>query len=289
MSPIRLQLLCAFAGGCLSNAVLFGLWRTADGASSAQQAQPSQHVVEQVAAVTSPAPRVEQPSELDATHAAEHGQDAAPEPAPASVAQAVENGSSAPAGSAVSDVLMQLEAAYRERVAPPAPAQARPAAAADDASAIAQAAPVVPAPPVAEPAPVAPPVASVAALEPRPVAPVAVAPAAIAPVAVAPAASTPPVAALPAFATQDAPPPSVVHYGDVNQNTYVTNVRQGDVYLIQLQQLAMLQYMLGASSGVAAPARHVGGGGHQRTPFPSGITNPDNPWGFQFSPLNLVR
>jgi hypothetical protein len=79
--------------------------------------------------------------------------------------------------------------------------------------------------------------------------------------------------------------------GDVNQNTYITNVRQGDVYLIQMQQLATLQYMqlLSMSSGLPAPARHVRGAGPQGMPFPSAITNPDNPWGFHFAPLNLVR
>lgn len=95
---------------------------------------------------------------------------------------------------------------------------------------------------------------------------------------------------MPALATEDAPRPTEVHYGDVNQNTYITNVRQGDVYLIQLQQLAMLQYVqqLALTSGAAAPMRHAVGAG-KRSAFPSGITNPDNPWGFHFAPLNLVR
>jgi hypothetical protein len=77
----------------------------------------------------------------------------------------------------------------------------------------------------------------------------------------------------------------------VNQNTYITNIRQGDVYLIQLQQLANLQYMqmLGMASGLATPVRHSSGPAPQRTRFPSGITNPDNPWGFNFAPPNLVR
>ncbi len=96
--------------------------------------------------------------------------------------------------------------------------------------------------------------------------------------------------ALPAVAALGSDRPIEIHYGDVNQNTYVTNVRQGDVYQIQLQQLAVLQYLqlLGGSPGLAASPRR-GGGGHQRTAFPSGITNPDNPWGFHFSPPNLVR
>jgi hypothetical protein len=91
---------------------------------------------------------------------------------------------------------------------------------------------------------------------------------------------------------QGGPPPSEIQIGDVNQNTYnITNVREGDVYLVQMQQIAMLQYMqlLGMSPGVAAPARRGRGAGHQSTPFPSSIPNPDNPWGFHMAPLHLVH
>ncbi|HEY3253953.1 MAG TPA: hypothetical protein VGJ91_08405, partial [Polyangiaceae bacterium] len=96
--------------------------------------------------------------------------------------------------------------------------------------------------------------------------------------------------------------PPDIHYGDVNQNTYITNVRQGDVYVVQ-QQLALMQYMqlLGASSaaGMAQPSHaHVGRGAAfrgvpqaapQYKQFPSTLTNPDNPWGFNFAPPNLVH
>jgi hypothetical protein len=116
-------------------------------------------------------------------------------------------------------------------------------------------------------------------------------PAAVAPAAIAPAAVAPQLAAAPAFAGPEPAPPSEVHYGDVNQNTYITNIRQGDVYLIQMQQLAMLQYMqlLGMSSGVPAPVRNARAAVPPRANFPSGIVNPDNPWGFRFAPPNLVR
>jgi hypothetical protein len=214
---------------------------------------------------------------------------------------------------------MQLEAAYRARVAARAPAQgsatpeqASAAAPADGAVVAAEAARAAAAPAVADVIPALPVVTAAKATEPpalapaafapaapAPAAPIAAAPIAAAPIAAAPiaaapiaAAFAPQVAALPAAATPDAPPPSEIHYGDVNQNTYVTNVRLGDVYLIQVQQqLAMLQYLqlLGLSPGLAAPGRHVGGARPQRVPFPSGITNPDNPWGFQFAPPNLVR
>jgi hypothetical protein len=284
MSAIRLPLLYAFAGGCLSNAVLFGLWRVADsaGAWSPKQQHRSDNVVELVTPASA-APIVEQPRELVALKAAEQGRDPATEPAPTTAAQDPDSVAPPPAGSAVSDVLMGLETAYRERVAARAPAptsstQERAAAPAETAIAAAEPARAVPAQPVAD---VIPPVLPVAVAAPV---------AAAAPVAVEPAVA-PPVPTVPAFLPQDAAQPSQVQYGDVNQNTYITNIRQGDVYLIQMQQIAMLQYMqlLGMSSGVAAPARHSGGAGPQRTQFPSGITNPDNPWGFRFSPPHLVR
>ena len=287
MSAIRLPLLYAFAGGCLSNAVVFGLWRAAEGSgpSAVKQQQHPHSVVELVAAPTA-APKVEQPSERVAANAAQPGHDPATEAAPAQTTQDLDNGPT-PAGSAVSDVLTRLEAAYRERVAAPAsstPERATAAGPVDDARAAVEPARAAPAPPVAEVVPPAPAVVAAAPLEPRAVAPAAIAP------SVAPAAVAPQIAAEPAFVAPGAPPATEIHYGDVNQNTYITNIRQGDTYLIQMQQLAMLQYMqlLGASS-LASPARHVGGAGRQRAAFPSGITNPDNPWGFHFAPPNLVR
>jgi hypothetical protein len=292
-SAIRLPLLCAFAGGCLSNAVLFGLWRVAEGAGeSALKQHRTQNVVELVTAASA-APSVAQPSKLVAASAADPGHRAATEAAPTPAASDLDNDGPTPAGSAVSDVLTRLEAAYRERVGAQAPAQtssaqdrATAAASADGVVTAAQAAPSVPTQPVAEVIP-AMPAASVAAA----IAPAAITPAAVAPAAIAPATLAQQVAAAPALGAQDTPPPTEIHYGDVNQNTYVTNIREGDVYLIQMQQVAMLQYMqlLGMSSGLAAPARHVGGAVHQRGALSSGITNPDNPWGFHFAPPNLVR
>ena len=284
MSAIRRPLLCAFVGGCLSNAVLFGLWRTTQGAdtSSAQQRHPSHQVVELAMASTA-APSVEQSSEPVAANAAGQAR-AATEPAPTEAARDLDSAGPTPAGSAVSDVLTQLEAAYRERVSSPAQASSSPeratlAAPQELAMAALEPARGVSAQPIAQLIPATPAATPAAVVEARAVAP-------------AEPAVAPQAAALPALAAQDAPPPSQVHYGDVNQNTYnITNIRQGDVYLIQMQQLAMLQYMqlLGMSSGLAAPARPVGGGGHQRGTLSSGITNPDNPWGFHFAPPNLVR
>ncbi len=281
MSGIRLPLLCAFAGGCLSNAVLFGLWRPWEGAAaSAAKQQRADNRIELVAAASA-APSVPQATDVVADNAA-NAQPALAQPAPALDSTVA----TPPAGSAVADVLTRLEAAYRERAvpvaapAPPSAAQepALAAAPADNTVAVAAPPPSVPAQPVAAVSPVLPPPTVTASLTTE------------AP-AVAPAAVAPQVAAAPAFAPQEDARPTEIHYGDVNQNTYITNVRQGDVYLFQMQQLAMLQYMqlLGASPGVAAPARRAGGAGTRRAAFPSGITNPDNPWGFRFSPPNLVR
>jgi hypothetical protein len=283
MSAIRLPLLCAFAGGCLSNAVLFGVWRAAEGAgdSAVTQQHRSHNVVELVAAASA-TPSVALPSEPVAATAADHGHDAAIEATPTAAASDLDNGGPTPAGSAVSDVLTRLEAAYRERAAAQGPAQASStqerttaAAPADTAVAAAEAAPGVPPRPVAEVIPATP---AVAVTPPRATAPVALASQ---------------VSAVSAGEAQDAPPlpPPQVYYGDINQNTYITNVREGDMYLIQMQQVAVLQYMqlLGMSSGLAAPARHVGGAAHQRGTLSSGIINPDNPWGFHLAPPQLVH
>lgn len=298
MSAIRFPLLCAFAGGCLCNALVFGLWRAAESAGTAAVRQPN--APHQVAGLVTPAVAsrlVEPAQQLLAPEVA--GQSRAPTAAAAESAEELDAARPTAAGSAVSDVLTQLEIAYRERVAASAPAPAAPSAEAITTSAPMPGVDVRPAAPLT-------PVSAVAAVsEPPPaVAPAAFAVASVAPafmMPAAPAASVPappvapapvPAALPPAMAAQDAPPPSVVHYGDVNQNTYITNVRQGDVYLIQLQQIAMLQYMqlLGMPAGVASPSRHMGRGAPQRSaPFTSGITNPDNPWGFHFSPPNLVR
>jgi hypothetical protein len=288
MSAIRLPLLCAFAGGCLSNAILFGLWRPAAGAadSAVKQQHQSHNVVELVTAASA-APSVAQASELATASASDHGHDSATAAALTPAASDLDNGGPTPAGSAVSDVLTRLETAYRERVAARAPAQASSAqehaaeaAPAESAVATAEAAPSVPAQIVPDAIPAIPTVSAAAATAPAVLAP-----------QVAAVSAAPTVSAVPAVAFQDAPPPTEIHYGDVNQNTYITNVREGDVYQIQMQQVAILQYMqlLGVSGGVAAPGRHVGRAGHQRGALSSGITNPDNPWGFRFAPPNLVR
>jgi len=290
MSSTRLPVLCAFAVGCLSSAVLLGVWR-ADSQAEAAAQKPRVQETERAL------PPSEQRGRL--------GPDSAPAPAlvPAPIAARESDANSAPpatedardvsapaapGGSAVSDVLTDLEAAYRQRLIAAARAEA-------------EAAPERPSAPPASAAPTEPP-PEVAAVPSAPVAPVAlVTPPAAVTTAVAPAPAAPPAAiepqapAAPALVAQNDARPVDIHIGDVNQNTYITNVRQGDVYVIQ-QQLAMLQYMQTLATPNAG-SNHSARSSRGATPhqpqqfrqFPSTLTNLDNPWGFNFSPPNLVH
>jgi hypothetical protein len=301
MSAFRLPLLGAFVGGCLSGAVLLGVWQTDAGAPASvpapkQRATDAKVVTAALIPTTAPAP-AEAPVEASRAPAAHDAPPSADVEPPA------------PAGSAVSDILTDLETAYRRRLAKTAPEEApvalaqQPPTPAVTNAAIAHAEPrreaatqvvaaVAPAPTVAPAVIAAVPTAAPAAI--APLAQVAIAPAAVVPVA-AQAAAAP--------AAQADQRPTAVHIGDINNNTYVTNVRHGDVYLMQ-QQVAMLQYLqlLGVSSlagraglaGVGLPVNTpVARGMAPQTPqyrqFPSTLTNPDNPWGFTFAPPNLVH
>lgn len=301
MSVSRLPLLCAFAGGCLTTALVFGAFRAdalATAAAQQQLARSSEllaaalaaHKSEQHSAAlekAAPAPAPGVLAEPRREVVAELGPELLAEAAAARETQ--DPASTTKAGSAVSDVLTDLEVAYRKRIVAAVPEEAP--------LAVERA----PEPAHATPAftqPEAPPVVAVRAVSR--VAPVNLPapttlsePASVAPVPIVPAPSAPPVAAAPALAAADQRP---VHFGDVN-NTYVTNVRQGDVYVVQ-QQLAMLQYLqlLGAANtgnvGRVAPAPAVRGMApptQQYRQFPSTLTNPDNPWGFNFAPPNLVH
>lgn len=299
MRSIRVPVLCAFGVGCLTSAALFGLWRAdhqAD-AQSSPRALSAQVVttprMPPEAPVVDDSARSEAQAETARVETADRGNDTKSEPAPDKDPQGVANASPPPGGSAVSDVLMDLEAAYRQRLI--AAARAEAAARADAEPAPSHPTPP-PAPATAEPAREV--AARVAAAPVAPPAAVAVAPAAVAvapaaPVEVAPAA--PPVPVAPIVVAQNET--RKVHFGDVNQNTYITNVRQGDVYVIQ-QQLAMLNYMQMNGTAANPAVMHspsVARGVQHQPPqsqfrqFPSTLTNLDNPWGFNFSPPNLVH
>ena len=306
MSAIRLPVLCAFAGGCLSGAVLLGFWKAGTGTGVTEPARvapsrsaklslsgnPRAGAEDEPGPVSDPSRKRRAMREESANvDAADRNLDSASDPSAVKGPQ--DQGAVVPiqAGTPVSDVLTHLEAAYRERLVAAAPTGAsseRPSTAPPANAALA---PVEPAPPVAQqtPAPVVTAATPVAAVVPNS-APAA--PALVATNLPPPTAST--AAIPPVMAANDSRPPDV-HIGDINQNTYITNVRQGDVYLMQLQmqQLAMLEYMqlLGMSSyaGLANPGPRARGLAPQRAPFPSTLTNPDNPWGFNFAPPNLVH
>jgi hypothetical protein len=315
MSTVRLPLLCAFVAGCLSGAVVLGVWRadTAAAVPVQKQLARSNELLAAAIAITNAERGREvasrEPSEAvtSSANAPARGRDASGAPSPASEtedlgsAEPASAGSAepapagsaepAPAGSAVSDVLMDLEAAYRTHLTPSAPAEAP--------SAVER--PAIPAPTNVSTTLVEPPrEVAVRAVATSATPAAAATPVVSAPAAIAPTAIAPPVEAASAAVAQLDPRPPDVHYGDINQNTYnITNVRQGDVYVMQ-QQLALLQYiqLLGtaASAGRAnqvGPAHYARGAVPQAAPqyrqFPSTLTNPDNPWGFNFAPPNLVH
>ena len=270
--PLRQPLLWAFAGGCLSGAVLIEFWRgdsapLAPDAASGPAATPHRELARVYTVAR----------ERDTTQL---------ETAPAEPTADI--GAEAPAepGSSVADVLLRLEAAYRDRLAAAAPPQ--PAATVADTKAPEQPpheeAPTTLAALTAAPKLVPPTRAPpTAALEPNAPAPVALQANALAPAPVtlptnAPAPATlqgdaHAVAALPSSA-----PPTVTAH-------------QSDAYLAQ--QLAILQYMqLLALSPYArvASSSYAGRGVTRRAPaFQSTLTNPDNPWGYDFPPTILVK
>ena len=127
MSAIRLPLLCAFAGGCLSSAVLFGLWRADTAAAVAVPTRQQQVTHPPELAKTSNSPRS---TELlaEAPLPRPPAPDAKGEASAPKAAADLGNAEPTPAGSAVSDVLTDLEAAYRQRLIAAARAEAAEAA-----------------------------------------------------------------------------------------------------------------------------------------------------------------
>jgi len=269
----RLTLLSVFAGGCLSGALLIGFWR----ADARDVPSPRQRVAfDRANAALVPPQRVSadenEPLEVASPNPPEHD---AEEPSPEQ-------------GSSVADVLSRLEAVYRRELAAVAPVEV-PAVAEAALPVAAEAAPVA----VASPVP-----AAVAAPMPVAVAPVPP-PKAAAPEVAAPAARAPEAVVALAPPTQGDERTRVVYVGDVNQNVYVGDVHQGDVYQMQqLQQLALLQQyvqILALSGGVgvvAAPThtpRRQPAAPRRPAPFSTKLTDPNNPWGFDFPPTVLAK
>jgi hypothetical protein len=303
MLASRLRTLSIFAGGCLSGAVLLIVWRVSTEAAPAERVDTRRFtpVVEMPSdAETAPADAGRHPlaKNADGNHAS-----------PAS--KKVEEGTEPEAGRAVSDVLAHLEAAYREQLAAvPASTSDAPASTGALAAAnVEQQAPAV-APPTAPlaPATTLPAVPAVAAPA-RAEAPVAVAAATVppavalvAPVVAAPAVAAPaaaPVAALPAaapaVATAGATSPLATAPGiaPATQNVSVGSIHQGDTY--NVQQVAIMQYVPvfapWAYPGYGYPQQHAPRSSQpKRVPYPTTLTNPDNPWGFAYPPsLEMVK
>jgi hypothetical protein len=80
-----------------------------------------------------------------------------------------------------------------------------------------------------------------------------------------------------------------VHVGDVHQDTYVANVRQGDTVVVQ--QIPVVQYVPVFALPPQTPPTSTARRGLTRRPppFATSLTNPDNPWGFDFPPTVLVK
>jgi hypothetical protein len=261
----RLPLLSAFAGGCLSSAVVLGLWLRGNGAAPAPQEAaiaPPQAPVGALGAAPDRTPVAEvEPASVVAV-----------EP---SVAKPTDEGAApevTESGSSVAEVLARLEQAYRQELdAAPAP-ELPPTPAKDPAVTIAPPQVVAnPQPAVANPQPVV--------ANPQPV-----------------VANPQPAVANPQPVVAVAnPQPAVANIGNVEQNVHVGNVHQGDTY--KVEQVAVLQYVPqyipfvplvpSARPAPVQPSRRVMS---RRTPAsPTALMNPENPWGFDFPPTVLVK
>jgi hypothetical protein len=286
----RLPLLTAFASGGLSVATLFAFWLGGtDTAPALGQQRPSER-----ARPLAQASVREQASPDDGSALRQAERKQAPEPTPApdpAPSEAPPSGgvsadSTAPSdaepGSSVADVLIGLEAAYRQGLAAP------PAGTSTSAPASAPAI-TPPAPPPALVREVSPPPA--ASKETAVVAADAPSPPKSAPSASA--AATSPTVAAPAPALVANARPTNVHVGDVHQNISGRDTHQGDV--VQVQQVAVFQYLQwfnlppGTTTSSPPPTRRPGMMTRGRPTTLTSITNPDNPWGFYFPPTPLVK
>jgi hypothetical protein len=262
----RLSLLSVFAGGCLSGAVAVAFVSRSAEVPSARGATPPRL---ERRPVVEPAPR-----------------SVSVEVAPQAPALPTETRHADPAdsdGPSVADVLSRLENAYRAQLAAETTSKA--------------------------PEPVEPPPA--AAAEPIPAKPVGAMPAepVAAPAAVVASKAEPQIEAsrpgAPASTPREVPAPTLVHSGNVDRSVQIGTLVQGNVY--QLQELAYLQYLqlLTLSSPqtwvvaspqspsvharTAPPEQRFRSLTRRKPAFPDSITNPDNPWGFDFPPPMLAK
>lgn len=279
----HLSVLCTFACGCLSGAALIGFWPEDAGTSQSPRGRTTEASAPAVA-VTSGAGAHAIPDDASGARRSRPQRDPAVPPAVASghgaqnvdpssdeVADDAAKDSPMQGGSSVADVLIRLEAAYRVELIATDRALAAPRT-------------VVEEPPRDVPAPSDSAATVVAA-------PSQNAPRADALLAATVQPEVPRVDAEPRVGPREIAQLRSLHIGDVNHNVYVGDVYQGDVY--QLQQFAVLNYLtlLALSSGGQRPSAHAPSrGSTRRAPaFSSSLTNPDNPWGFDFPPTVLVK
>jgi hypothetical protein len=202
-------LVLVFAGGCVSGAAVIGLWQT--DTRTVPNETPSVRMAERNAEPTSADPAA------DFDRAARVTDDDEANPAtdaPVSPPKRAEPTEDHPSeeGSSLAELLHRLETAYRQAAAAPAP---EPKPAATVAPAPSPEAAVREEPRVAVATPVATPAAAPATNAPRATAP-------------AEAADAQPIL----VASNDQAPTTNVYYGDVQQNTNVGRVQQGDVYVM---------------------------------------------------------
>ena len=267
MNAKRLQLLGAFAAGCLATLAFAGsFWAEAE--PSVTERARVRPVLPPHASAADLHPREREPIEPA-------------EPAPVKTAER-EQAAPPEAGSSVAEVLSRLEAAYREE-------RAREEKEREQAIA----APDVTAPAATASAPLVALAHAAAALS----APVTVPEARVA-LPVAQNDAPLPVAQndAPVLVARGDTPARVVtgdiHLGDSQRNVNVGSVHQGNAYA--LQQLALIQYIqfltlsqYGAAAGPSPGARKAAT--RRPAPFATTLTNPDNPWGFDFPPTALVK
>jgi hypothetical protein len=262
----RLPLLWTFAGGCLSGAVLIASW---PGETGTIETPKKQSVVDRNTGTLSPptAPPIAATNATEGRAILDDASSARAEP-----------------GSSVADVLTRLEAAYRQGLSAAAPVDAPPPAAERVPALPPEPATIAEAPSREQTA-----VALAATATPPKSAPEVVAQAAVAPEAD----PAPVLAAREVAAPNDihVAGPRDIHVGDVHQNTHVGNVHQGDVN--HVEQLAILQYFqlltLPPQTRFSSPAQRPRGGTRHVAPYSFPLTNPDNPWGFDFPPTVLVK
>jgi hypothetical protein len=265
----------AFAGGCLSGATLIGvvvIGFVREDAGTIPKDAPMDRTAERYRE-----PRSVDPADEDAPPTVGDDERNAESHGPTPPKQKAESAVDHPAdeGHSIADILLRLEAAYRNDLGSPSPRAATPTNEASQRETAARELPAHAETAVAVAAPPAPPAsAQPVAAPPR-----------------APEAEAQPVL----VAVRDDAPTNNVYYGDVQQNTNVGSVQQGDVYVMPPVVPYAPYYALGSSARSAPGAS----GSHLGIPRAVHFTKNPNPAGsgvFNYSidgpfkyPVDLVH